>query len=171
MLTFILILAPSFPVQYASSGDPNLSTVCLPLRIIQAFIPPLFNLAHLAIPLLMQHSRPTLAFKHFTLLPPTFHFLTLHPPHPLMFLAVFLYFLFPLPPDWFRVFQWNVGELRARSTKLLHFMSSHLVDLIFIQLTSLNSSSCFQIPEFSAVQSDHVDCTLLLAFFLPMTHS
>ena len=156
---------------HASSGDPNLSTVCLPLRILPASIPPLFNLAHLALPLLMQHSPPTLAFKHFTLLSPTFYFLTLHPPHPLMFLVVFLYLLFPLPPDWFRIFQRNVGELRARSTKLLHFISSHLVDLIFIQLSSLNSSSSFQIPQFSAVRSDHVNCSLPLAFSLPMTRS
>ena len=43
---------------HASSGDPNLSTVCLPLRILPASIPPLFDLAHLALPLLMQHSPP-----------------------------------------------------------------------------------------------------------------
>ena len=46
---------------------------------------------------------------------------------------------FSLPPasssplDSLRFFQWNAGGLRARSTKLLHFISSHPVDLICIQ--------------------------------------
>ena len=45
---------------------------------------------------------------------------------------------FSLPPasssplNSLRVLQWNAGGLRARSTKLLHFLSSHPVDLIFI---------------------------------------
>ena len=43
--------------------------------------------------------------------------------------------------------------LRARSTKLLHFISSHPVDLIYIQESNLNLSSSFQIPGFSALQS------------------
>ena len=33
------------------------------------------------------------------------------------------------PPDSLRVLQWNAGGLRARSTELLHFLSSHPVDL------------------------------------------
>ena len=33
------------------------------------------------------------------------------------------------PPDSFRVVQWNAGGLRARSTELLHFLSSHPVTL------------------------------------------
>ena len=46
---------------------------------------------------------------------------------------------FSLPPasssplDSLRALQWNAGGLRARSTKLLHFISSHSVDLICIQ--------------------------------------
>ena len=46
---------------------------------------------------------------------------------------------FSLPPascsslDSLRAFQWNAGGLRARSTKLLHFILSHPVDLICIQ--------------------------------------
>ena len=36
------------------------------------------------------------------------------------------------PPDSLRVLQWNAGGLRARSTELLHFLSSHSVDLICI---------------------------------------
>ena len=58
------------------------------------------------------------------------------------------------PPDSLRVLQWNAGGLRARSTELLHFLSSHPVDLICIQKSDLNSSSSFQIPGFSALRSD-----------------
>ena len=60
------------------------------------------------------------------------------------------------PPDSLRVLQWNAGGLRARSTELLYFLSSHPVDLICIQESNLNSSSSFQIPGFSAL---HSDCT------------
>ena len=49
------------------------------------------------------------------------------------------------PLDSLRVLQWNAGGLRARSTELLHFLSSHPVDLICIQESSLNSSSSFRI--------------------------
>ena len=44
--------------------------------------------------------------------------------------------------------------LQARSTKLLHFIWSHPVDLICIQESNLNSSSSFWIPGFSALRSD-----------------
>ena len=47
--------------------------------------------------------------------------------------------------DSLRVLQWNAGGLRARSTKLLYFLSSHLVGLICIQESNLNSSSSFRI--------------------------
>ena len=60
-----------------------------------------------------------------------------------------------LPPDSLRVLQWNAGGLRARSTELLHFLSSHPVDLIYIQESNLNSSSSFRIPGFSALRFDH----------------
>ena len=42
--------------------------------------------------------------------------------------------------------------LRARSTELLHFISSHAVDLICIQESNLNSSSFLRIPGFSALR-------------------
>ena len=58
------------------------------------------------------------------------------------------------PPDSLRVLQWNAGGLGARSTELLHFLSSHPVDLICIQESNLNSSSSFRIPGFSALRSD-----------------
>ena len=71
-----------------------------------------------------------------------------------MLLAVSLYPLLSLPlPNSLRVLQWNAGGLQARSTKLLHFISSHPVDLIHIQESNLNSSSSFRIPGFSALRS------------------
>ena len=71
-----------------------------------------------------------------------------------MLLAVSLYPQLSLPlPNSLGVLQWNAGGLRARSTKLLHFISSHSVDLIYIQESNLNSSSSFRIPGFSALRS------------------
>ena len=105
--------------------------------------------------LLIQHSHSTLAFKPLILFPPTLYLLPLHPNHPLMFLAVSLYLLLPLPlPNSLRVFQWNAGGIRARSTELLQFISSHPVDLTCTQESNLNLSSSFWIPGFSALQSD-----------------
>ena len=74
--------------------------------------------------------------------------------HPLL-LAFLLCLLPPLPPDSLRVLQWNAGGLRARSTELLHFLSSHPINLICIQESNLNLSSSFRIPGFSALRSDH----------------
>ena len=56
--------------------------------------------------------------------------------------------------DSFRVLQWNAGGLRARSTELLHFFSSHPVDIIHIQESDRNSLSSFRISGFSALRSD-----------------
>ena len=104
--------------------------------------------------LLMQHSHPTLAFKPLILFSPTLYLLPLHPHHRLMLLAVSLYLLLSLPlPYSLRVLEWNAGGLRARSTKLLHFILSHPVDLIYIQESTFNFSSSFRIPGFSALQS------------------
>ena len=105
--------------------------------------------------LLMQHMHPTLAFKPRILFPPTLYLLPLHSHHRLMLLAVSLYLLLLLPlPDFLRVLQRNVGDLRARSTKLLYYILSHPVGLICIQESNLNLSSSFRIPGFSAQQSD-----------------
>ena len=105
--------------------------------------------------LLMQHSHPILAFKRLIVFPPTLYLLPLHPHHHLMLLAVSLHFLLLLPlPDSFRALQWNAEGVRARSTEFLHFISSHLVDLICIKKFNLNLSSSFLIPVFSALQSD-----------------
>ena len=101
----------------------------------------------------MLHSRVTLVSK-----PPILHLPILYPfPLPLhpcpLLLAVLLRLLSPLPPDSLRVLQWNAGGLHARSTELLHFLSSHPVNLICIQESNLNSSSSFRIPGFSALRS------------------
>ena len=102
----------------------------------------------------MQHLHPILIFKTLILFPPTLYLLPLHPHHRLMLLAVSLYLLLSIPLlNSLRVFQWNAGGLPARSTKLLHFISSHPVDLIYIQESNLNLSSSFQIPGFSALRS------------------
>ena len=102
----------------------------------------------------MQHSHPTLTFKLFILFPPTLYLLPLHPRDRFMLLAVSLYLLLSLPlHNSLRVLPWNNGGLRARSTKLLHFISSHPVELIYIQESNLNLSSSFRIPGFSALQS------------------
>ena len=101
----------------------------------------------------MQHSHFTLAFKPIIFIPPTLYLLPLHPHHRLVLLAVFLYPQLSLPlPNSLRVLQWNAGGLQARSTKLLHFVSSHSVDLIYVQESNLNLSSSFRIPEFSALR-------------------
>ena len=103
--------------------------------------------------LLMQHLHPTLVFKPLILFPPTLYLLPLHPHHCLMLLAVSL----PLANS-LRVSQWNAGGRQASSTKLLHFISSHPVDLIYIQESNLNLSSSFQIPGFSALRSHGTHC-------------
>ena len=76
------------------------------------------------------------------------------PHHRPLLLAILLHLLPSLPPDSLRVLQWNAGGLRARSTELLHFLSSHPVSLICIQESNLNSSSSFRVSGFSALRSD-----------------
>ena len=98
-------------------------------------------------PLLMLHTCSTLDFKPLIPFLQILYLLHLPPHHRPLLLAVLL------PSDSLRVLQWNAGGLQARSTKLLHFLSSHLVDLICIQESNLNSSSSFRIPEFSALRS------------------
>ena len=100
------------------------------------------------------HSCSILVFKLLIPCRPILYLLPLPPHHRPLLLAVLLRLLLPLPPDSIRILQWNAGGLRARSTKLLYFLSSHPVDLICIQESNLNSSSTFQIPGFSALRSD-----------------
>ena len=102
----------------------------------------------------MQHSHPTITFKLLIPFPASLYLLPLHPHHRLMLLAVSLYLLLSLSlPNSLRVLQWNAGGLQARRTKLLHTISSHPVDLIYIQESNLNLSSSFRIPGFSALES------------------
>ena len=78
-------------------------------------------------------------------------------PHPRLqtFYPPFAHYIsFPSAPDCPMVLQWNAGGLRAMNTELLHFLSSHPVDLICIQESNLSSSSSFRIPGFSALRSD-----------------
>ena len=121
--------------------------------------------------LLMQHSHSTLTFKLLILFPRTLYLLPLHSHHRLMLLAVSLYLLLSLPlPNFLRVLQWNAGGLRARRTKLIHFISSHPVGLIYIQESNLNLSTSFRIPGFSALQSPMAP-TPGLVFFLLMSQT
>ena len=102
----------------------------------------------------MLYSRPTLVFKPLNLFLPILYLLFLLLHHCSLLLAVLPRLLLPLPPDSFRVLQWNAGGLRASSTELLHFLSSHPIDLICIEESNLNSFSFFRIPGFSALRSD-----------------
>ena len=74
---------------------------------------------------------PTNILPHFY---PLYIFsLSLHLPHPLLFLAVLLYLLLTFPsPDSLRLLQWNTKNFRAKSAKLLHFMLLHFVDFICV---------------------------------------
>ena len=99
-------------------------------------------------------SYPTLVSKLLIAHLPILYLLPLPLHHHSLLLAFFLRLLPPLPPNSLRVLQWNAGGLRARSTELLHFLSSHPVDLICIQESNLNSSSSFRIPGFSVLRSD-----------------
>ena len=108
------------------SGPPSANAALLPHPCLQTSYPPSAHL--ISFPAL---SPPSLA-PGYTSAPPASS-----PPH-----------------DSLRVLQWNAGGLRARSTELLHFLSSHSVDLICIQESNLNSSSSFRIPGFSVLRSD-----------------
>ena len=103
----------------------------------------------------MLHSRPTVVFKSLIPRRPILYLLPLCPsPLPLAPDCTSTSSASSSLPDSLRVLQWNAGGLRARSTELLHFLSSHSVDLICIQESNLNSSSSFPIPGFSALRSD-----------------
>ena len=113
---------------------------------------------NLASPLLILHSRPILISKPPIPHLPILYFLPL-PPTSVPCSWLFFYASCLLSsPDSLRVLQWNAEGLRARSTELLHSLSSHPVYLICIQESNLNSSSSFQIPGFSALRSDYTRC-------------
>ena len=95
----------------------------------------------------MLHSRSTLVSKPFISLLRILYLFPLPPHHRPLLLAVLLRLLPPF-------LQWNAGGIRARSTELLHFLSSHPVDLVCIEEFNLNLSSFFRIPGFSALHYD-----------------
>ena len=74
-----------------------------------------------------------------------------------MFLAVSYTSCFLFLPDLLRVVQWMARGLQARRTVLLYFISSHPVNLICILESNLNSFLFYQIPRFSALQSDYIN--------------
>ena len=96
---------------------------------------------------------PHLAFKPPTLLLPTLYILLLHSPHPLIFLAVFLYFLLPLYPltrtgffnETLEVFK--PAALNTLSRLILWILSA-------FRNPTLDSFSSFRIPVFSVRRSD-----------------
>ena len=126
------------------SCPPCRNTVTPPPRTPPARIPPLWNLPPSANAALLPHPRLQTSY------PPSAHLISPSPALPPPSLAP----ASSPPPDSLRVLQWNAGGLRARSTELLHFLSSHPVDLICIQESNLNSSSSFRIPGFSVLRSD-----------------
>ena len=63
----------------------------------------------------------------------------------------------------------NDGGLRARSTELVHFISSHPVDLIYIQESNLNLSSFFRILD--SLLCDPMAPTPDPVFFLLMSQT
>ena len=105
-------------------------------------------------PLLELYSRTTLVFKPLIPRLPILYLIPLPPHHRPLLLVVFLHLLPPLPAYSLKVLQWNAEGLQARSTELLHFLSSHPVHLICIQESNLNSPSSLQIPGFSSLRSD-----------------
>ena len=117
-------------------------------------------------PLLMQHSRPILAFKSLIPLPPTSYLLHLHFYHRLMFLAVSLHLLLPFPPD---SLNGMLGVSEPKTLKLYTFLSSHPVDLICIHI-----STSIHLPLSRFLDSllcDLITPTPGLAFSLMMPHT
>ena len=150
LTTFLLQIQSSWQLSLLELPPPCRNTVTLSSNSSDAYT----STVQSGPPLQMLHSRFTLDSKLLIPYPPIIYLLPL-PPHlrPLL-QAALLHLLLPLPPDSLRVLQWNAEGLRARSTELLHFLSSHPVDLICIQESNLNSSSSFRIPGFSALRSD-----------------
>ena len=148
-----------------SCSCPPAVTLLLSPRTPPTCIPPLYNLAPSANAALPPYPRLQTSYPPSAIL----HLLPLPPDHRPLLLAVLLRLLPPVLPDSPRLLQWNAGGLRARSTELLHFLSSHPVDLTCIQESNLSSSSSFQNPGFSALRSDrtHSRSGILM---MPRTH-
>ena len=131
----------------SDSKVSHLLRLCLPLWVLPACAPPLFNLVHLVSPLPMQCSHPTL---------PSFF--------PLWNSSLCISSFsncFHIPPasssspDSLRVREWNAGGLRAKNDEVLHFIWLHPVDPFCNQKSNLNLSSFFGISRYSAQRSHH----------------
>ena len=112
--------------------------------------------------LLMQHSHPTLAFKPLIVFPSTLYLLLLHPHHRLMFLAVSLYLLLPLPLlNFLRVLQWNAGG--SEPGALNYYTLFRLIPLIIF--VSRNLTLIYLSGSLDSLLCDPMAPTLGLVFF------
>ena len=151
----------------AFSGDPTPASTVISFSHSSSLCT---STAYSGPPLLIQHSRPTLAFKPVILFLPTSYFFPLHPHHRLMLLAVSLYFLLTLLlPDSLRVLQWNaeiskpvaINFLTLFCLILLTLFVSMYLTLIYLPLSgSLDTLLC-----------DLIAPTPGLVFFLLMSHT
>ena len=113
----------------------------------------------------MQRSSPILVYKHSTLLPPTSYLLSLHLPHPFIFLAVLLYLMLPLPPLNCSGFFWGMLEVfkpealnlstvsrfilwilsvsRSPTLFFTHLLLSECLDTLLCDLIALTSTLTF----------------------------
>ena len=121
-------------------------------------------------PLLIQHSRPTLAFKPVILFLPTSYFFPLHSHHRLMLLAVSLYLLLTLLlPDSLRVLQWNAEISKPVAINFLTLFCLILLTLfvsMYLTLTYLPLSGSLD-----TLLCDLIAPTPGLIFFLLMSHT
>ena len=137
---------------------PHLPTLRFALRTSPACIPLLFIWSPSANAVLPPHPPRQTSY------PPSAHFVfaIISTPSCSWLFFYTSYFLFPL--DSLRVLQWNAGGLRVRNIELLHFISSHLVD-VCIQEFNFDLSFFFQIPGFSALRSDRTHVRSRHSFF------
>ena len=126
-----------------------LVTLWLPPRAPPTCIPSLYNLA---LRQLILHSLPILIFKPLIPRRPIQYLLSLPPHHRPLLLAVLLCLLPLLPPDSLRVLQRNAGDLKAWSTELLHFLSTHPVELFCNQESNLKFFELKLLQELVAIE-------------------
>ena len=103
----------------------------------------------------MQHFSPTHIFKALIPLMPTLYLLSLHPPHRLMLLAVFLYLLLPLPfltPS--GLFNGMIEISEPGALNFYTFFRLIQLTLIVFRNLTLTHFFSFWIPGFPAQQPD-----------------
>ena len=114
----------------------------------------------------MQHFRLTLIFEPLILLPLTLYLLPLHPPHHLMLLSVFLYFLLPLSPLTPSGFFNGILEVSAPRA-LNYYTLSRLLPLTLFVFKSLNLIHLPLSGSLDSLLCDLISPTPGVAFFLP----